>query len=74
MSTALSFWTELATVTCYKCGVLFGMPSYMQQKRQEDGESFWCPNGHSQVYCESQVKKLEKQLAQEKERRYSRTV
>ncbi len=63
-----TFVDTFVTVHCYKCGVAFGMTESMQKRRRDDGESFWCPNGHSQCYCESNVKKLEKQLAREKSR------
>jgi hypothetical protein len=50
-------------ITCFKCGITFAVPTHYQVKRLEDGESFWCPNGHSQAYCESTVKRLEREKA-----------
>lgn len=55
--------TTFTVVTCYKCHVQFGMNADHQRRRLNDGEAFWCPNGHRQSYCESKVQKLEKKLA-----------
>ena len=40
----------LSGVTCYKCGVHFGMETKYQQARISDKYTWWCPNGHSQSY------------------------
>lgn len=42
--------TEFVVITCYKCGVQFAMPEAFQKHLQQTHESFWCPNGHSQLY------------------------
>ena len=43
--------------------------SAMDDQRQRDRKSFWCPNGHSQSYMgethEQQIKKLKDRLARE---------
>lgn len=51
----------MAECTCYKCGIVFGMPDHYETKRREDGESFWCPNGHSQHYGEGSNEKLRRE-------------
>lgn len=48
---------------CCSCHILFGMDKRTRQRYLDSGASFYCPNGHSQHYTESTVKKLEKQLA-----------
>lgn len=61
--------TQLRTyvvVTCYKCGCDFGIPTHLRATLLETGQSFFCPNGHSQAYCESEVDRLKKQVDQEK--------
>lgn len=64
-----SQYTKLCTfvtITCYKCGIPFGVPDYFRAKRLQDKESFWCPNGHSQAYVESESDRLKKQIEREK--------
>jgi hypothetical protein len=51
--------------TCYKCGVRWGMLDRFVSERREDSNSFYCPNGHSQAYVESQVDKLRGKLNRE---------
>ena len=37
------------------------MPDFRLKKCREKGEIFYCPNGHSLVYLESDVKRLQKE-------------
>jgi len=67
MSAVLNFNQQLQTEACYKCGIVFAVPSYFREKRLADKESFWCPNGHSQAYMESEADRLRKQLQQAKQ-------
>lgn len=53
---------RMVTETCYKCHVLFGMTEEQHDLCLERGYSFFCPNGHSQCFCESREQKLEKEL------------
>jgi hypothetical protein len=57
---------ELVTETCYSCGVLFAMAKEYRQKRLDDHDNFYCPNGHGQQYTgETQREKaarLEREL------------
>lgn len=48
-------------ITCYKCGVIFGVPSGHRARLMESKDSFWCPNGHSQCYTESTSDKLRRE-------------
>lgn len=66
MSAVLDFTQRLSTLTCCSCGVTFAVPQYFRQKRLEDRGNFWCPNGHSQAFVESEVQRLQKQLEAEK--------
>ncbi len=52
---------ELNEVTCGKCGIQFAMPAAFQRERQEKGGSFYCPNGHSRIYRETDVVRLTKE-------------
>lgn len=55
-------------IECYKCGVMFGMTAEMDSNRHKDKKSFYCPNGHGQVYCQSTEEKLRKRLEREQGR------
>ena len=59
--------TSEEAVTCCECGVEFA--SVVIIRRRVDGKLFWCPNGHSQVFTETEASKLRKQLEAEKKRR-----
>lgn len=48
-------------VHCYKCNTPFGMTEDLNTRRHRDGKSFFCPNGHGQVYTESSEKKLKQE-------------
>lgn len=66
---AYSLGIEMVHETCCNCGVHFGMPSSMNTRLRTSGGSFYCPNGHQQHYTETENKRLQKQLEQEKKRR-----
>ena len=63
MATVLHTVT-LDVITCYKCAISFGMPHELNEEALKNGRDFYCPNGHSQIYGEPEVKRLQKQLAQ----------
>ena len=48
----------LETEECCNCGILFAMPDYMMKRLQDNGGSFYCPNGHSQHYTETDKTRL----------------
>jgi hypothetical protein len=64
-----SVWVTvtLVSITCASCGIAFGMPDYLQRQRRRDGADFHCPNGHENVYRETDADKLRKQLEAEKQ-------
>lgn len=49
------------TIACGKCGVEFGVPSWFDRERRENGDGFFCPNGHERVYKDSEVDKLRRE-------------
>jgi hypothetical protein len=53
-------WFE--TVTCYKCGVMFGLPYHQHATLKQQGGDFWCPNGHCQAFTESENTRLRRKL------------
>ncbi len=55
--------TEIITitlVTCYSCGVPFGIEESFRQSLLQSGNTFYCTNGHNQCY--TRRKNLEEQL------------
>jgi hypothetical protein len=63
---------ELIAETCCVCGAIFGMTKEHKATLKASGNPFYCPNGHSQYYTQSEaarVKELEKRLKQEEQER-----
>lgn len=56
---------EMKTIVCYKCAIPFAVPSQYRAYLKDTGETFHCPNGHSQHYSESTIDKLKKELEKE---------
>lgn len=40
----------MLTITCHKCSIKYGVPDYWLTTRKEDGNTIWCPNGHTAAY------------------------
>jgi len=51
-------YETIVVETCCDCGVTFGLTDGFYKLRQRDGNSFFCPNGHSQFYTNNDVKKI----------------
>ena len=64
--------TELVVEECYKCHMLFAMPSYLRRQCLDEKRTFYCPNGHDQVFCTSETERLRRELKQE--RNWSRSL
>jgi hypothetical protein len=64
MSVALAFTQQQSLFNCSGCGIAYSVPASFEAKRREDGKTFYCPNGHTQVFVESEVQRLEKRLSQ----------
>ncbi len=54
---------------CFTCGVPMWVPGNRARACREEGKGWHCCNGHSQIFKETDVTRLEKQLANEKQRR-----
>lgn len=59
---AMDITVSLTALDCPSCAVIFAVPDRLQKERQGDGQSFYCPNGHSMSYSGT-IHKLEKDLA-----------
>lgn len=58
----LTSTTKLTVIECGVCAVPFAIPESMHAKKLEDGSAFWCPNGHSVSYHETEADRLRKRL------------
>lgn len=47
------------SITCPTCGVEFDVRDGFYNLRNEDGKTFYCPNGHTLNYRNSTAKQLE---------------
>lgn len=63
---------KLHPVTCYLCGVLFGLENGYDDRRRNDHKSFYCPNGHSQAYLGKSKVEQERDAARQLAERESR--
>ena len=56
------------TLQCAHCNVSFAITADFMQRRRDDGKTFYCPSGHSNVYNgKTEAQKLKDELAREKE-------
>jgi hypothetical protein len=62
----ISVEVTLVTHTCAECGIVYAIAKNRDRILRENGETFFCPNGHAQVVCETIVQKLERDLARER--------
>ena len=68
MNTTFMYTGTYVVVTCYKCGISFGMPQgFHKEAREETDKTFYCPNGHGQCYTISEATRLQRQLDAERE-------
>ena len=51
---------QMVIVDCAKCGVFFGITQEFNSRRRADGQTFYCPHGHFNVYKETLADKLKK--------------
>ena len=51
--------------SCGECGVEYAVPDDFQRRRQKDGQTFYCPNGHPRYYPgESDDEKIDRLWAE----------
>lgn len=51
----LTHRADLYISDCPACGIVFGIPSAMEERRRRDGKSFYCPNGHTMSWSETEA-------------------
>ena len=69
MSAAEWLTVDWVSIECCQCGCRFQVSKLFQSNKRETKTGFYCPNGHSLVYTESDADKLRRQLATERDRR-----
>lgn len=45
----------LSSLCCATCGIVFGLQDTLCARRKEDGNLFWCPNGHANRFGDSEI-------------------
>lgn len=54
---------QLVAIECGQCGTVFGLSETVYEKRREDHETFYCPNGHARCFTsKSKAEKLHDEL------------
>jgi predicted DCC family thiol-disulfide oxidoreductase YuxK len=65
---AISVSTALTVLDCAACGMLYGITAELESRRRGDGANFYCPNGHPQMFSETEDQRLRKRLREAEER------
>lgn len=59
----------LSTIECYSCGVIFGIPTELDDNLRNNHRVFYCPHGHNQAYVgKTEAEKLREKLEQEQKK------
>lgn len=68
----LSLTLNFEAINCASCGVTFAMTDDYINSRRDDHATFYCPNGHDNLYeGASETEQLRKQLVQAEHQRDS---
>ena len=63
MNTMFTHTGTYVVVTCYKCGIPFGLPQHFHKEARENSDkTFYCPNGHDQCYTIGEATRLRREL------------
>jgi len=71
MGYALPVTVQMTEMACGECGIQFTVPEDWRAEKQRTGNGWYCPNGHSRVYRESDEERMRKALAEERQRHAS---
>src|SRR5690348_12305780 len=52
---------NLTEQTCCNCFTHFAIDSELYAKLKREGNAFYCPNGHGQIYTETEIMRLKKE-------------
>lgn len=61
------YTADFEKVICCSYGIPFCMTDDLHAQRQKDGDTFYCPNGHSQMFTTGTEKVAEQELAKARE-------
>lgn len=64
----MTTFDTLTATECSACGVQFAMPDGMLKAKQGNGQTFYCPNGHSLSWAKTDADRLRDELATTKTR------
>lgn len=53
---------KLVATSCCVCGIVFGLPDFLDKQLRTKGTSFYCPNGHILGYTDPELKKVKQKL------------
>ena len=59
---------EMRLCNCAACGVSFAFPSAIAKRREDDHQSFYCPNGHTNYYPQKSDAEILREKLRMKER------
>lgn len=59
---------EMRICNCAACGVSFAFPSAIAKRREDDHQSFYCPNGHTNYYPQKSDAEILREKLRMKER------
>ena len=60
----MCFAIEMKQVECATCGAVFGITAAFHSRRLDDGENFYCPSGHRNIFRPSTVERMRRDLAE----------
>lgn len=65
----MSIASHMTQCFCHECGVEYWMPTRLNEQCRSKGpnKTFYCPNGHSAVYRESEADKVRRDLERAKQ-------
>ena len=58
---AISVGLKLTVLDCANCGIVFGISTELEKRLRENGTTFYCPNGHSQYFANSDLKEAKQE-------------
>ncbi len=64
MSVVQLYTSELVLIHCYKCHAAFGLNKDHYERARNTGIGFFCTNGHEQFFCDTEIKKLQRERDQ----------
>lgn len=64
MSTFTFVSVKLIHMSCGECGIQFAMDEDKYNRCHDKGEGWYCPNGHSRIFTQSENKRLKERITE----------